>query len=633
MNEANKLKLKIIYAFFMGVLITVAVVVAIKAFNVWDAGKRGLSKEDMESARRLREADGMDSAGSRSRAPYVMYRPEPNYKGEIVINSLGFHSPEIAKVKAADEYRIAMLGGSVVFTNGPRRLQSNSNTPTSTTEYLDHSIIAMLAKALKERLPGLANKKVTFINAGIASGVSGQELAQLQHYIIPLNIDLLIVYDGFNDFYMPFNYEKRPGYPYDYIVEEYRYLKGREGIGGKDALQNSDKMYHELGIQIPGTEEAKKETLEKYFFNIAEMVKVSEGFGIRTGVFLQPYSERNTNPLLSTANHHPIKLYNAAQKAFSLLGRNNNSRTVFQDMTYMNDRLDGLFVDVGHTWWNPSHQMIADEMFKHLDAAGVFENLKGSTAKLSSGELSARTVEPTYYDRIQEVLATAEMGLEGDFTEKELAKFKSIGNPGVGDLALKAFNEYYGGELPPGLKKSLSDEANNGKRLLDEEKDKLGIKRVDAETDTLKFKNVDLSADLCIGGLALSGGDHKDGYLAAMAFDKNEATIWGSAQVGEKVAGAAYIGYDFGAYKKYAVRRVVLKQGGRIEKIRVQSKTEASGQWADVAATVKYQKNARDIIELVNAPAARYWRLLAASNAGDAPAAWTVYEIQMMALK
>lgn len=446
------------YAFFMGILIAVTVLVVSKALNVWDAGQHGLLKEDVERGRQLREADGLNSAGSRSRAPYVMFRAEPNYEGEITINSLGFHSPEIAKIKATDEYRIAILGGSAVFTNGPHA----PNASKYETEYLDHSIIAMLAKVLRERLPGLASKKVTFINAGIASGVSGQELAQLLHHVIPLNIDLLIVYAGFNDFYAPFNYEKRPGYPYDYIVEEYRFLKGREGIGGRDPLQNMDKMYQELGVSIPGPEKAKREVLEKYLFNIAEMATVAEGFGVPTGVFLQPYSERNMNPLLHAPNHHTVKLYRAARKAFSLLSRNNNARTVFQDMTYMNDSLDNLFVDIVHTWWNPSHQMIAEEMFKHLDAARVFENLKGGRVKPSSGIPSMRTVESAhYYGLIQEALATAEVGLEGDFTETELVQFKSIGRPGVGDLAVRASAEFYAGEMPSGSRRALGDAVNS----------------------------------------------------------------------------------------------------------------------------------------------------------------------------
>ena len=428
MNESTKLKIKIAYAFFMGILIVVTVLVVSKALQ------HGLLKEDVERGRQLREADGLNSKGSRSRAPYVMFRAEPNYEGDITINSLGFHSPEIAKIKATDEYRIAILGGSAVFASGPHA----PNASKYEKEYLDHSIIAMLAKVLRERLPGLASKKVTFINAGIASGVSGQELAQLLHHVIPLNIDLLIVYDGFNDFYIPFNYEKRPGYPYDYIVEEYRFLKGREGIGG--GLQNMDKMYQELGVSIPGPEKAKREVLEKYLFNITEMATVAEGFGVPTGVFLQPYSERNMNPLLSATNHHTVKLYRAARKVFSLLSRNNNARTVFQDMTYMNDNLDNLFEDIVHVWWNPSHQMIAEEMFKHLDAAKVFENLKGSSVKPSSGIPSMRTVESAhYYGLIQEALATAEVGLEGDFTETDLVQFKSIGRPGMGDLAVRVF--------------------------------------------------------------------------------------------------------------------------------------------------------------------------------------------------
>ena len=50
--------------------------------------------------------------------------------------------------------------------------------------------------------------------------MSGQELALLVHRLIDLKPDLVIAYDGGNDLFEPWGYDPRPGYPFNYLVEE-----------------------------------------------------------------------------------------------------------------------------------------------------------------------------------------------------------------------------------------------------------------------------------------------------------------------------------------------------------------------------------------------------------------------------
>ena len=110
-------------------------------------------------------------------------------KPSDVIDSRGFWSPEISRAKGPGEFRVAMVGSSVVFCAPTHEL----------------SVVAQLAKRLKQDVPGLRDRRITYINAGLPSGVSGQELAQFIHHLLPLNIDLFVAYDGFNDFYCPLN--------------------------------------------------------------------------------------------------------------------------------------------------------------------------------------------------------------------------------------------------------------------------------------------------------------------------------------------------------------------------------------------------------------------------------------------
>ncbi len=288
----------------------------------------------------------------RARAPYVMFRPTP---GKAGIDSHGFNSPEISNDKKPNEYRIAIIGGSSAF-NGTYKT----------------SIIAYLAEILKKNDPKLKDKEVTFINAGIPSGVSGQELAQLIYNVLPLNIDLLVVFDGYNDFYCPFHYDRRPGYPYDYIVEEYRYYKFNSDkkwwdafvglfdsmLSNKSAPNIVHDYYKGLGIKRPNMEEAIVETADIYFRNITYMATIANAFGVNVAVFLQPYSPKH-NPETGAL----MKVYGMARERFRELAKGNSPRKIYYDTVPMGlTTLRDMFTDIVH-FPEEANRIMAEEMY------------------------------------------------------------------------------------------------------------------------------------------------------------------------------------------------------------------------------------------------------------------------------
>ncbi len=293
----------------------------------------------------------------RARAPYVMFRPTP---GKAGLDSHGFNSPEISNDKKPNEYRIAMVGGSVVFTGGHYS-----------------TIVAYLAKILKERDPRLKDKEVTYINAGISSAVSGQELAQLVYNVLPLNIDLLVVFDGYNDFYCTFNYDRRPGYPYDYIVEEYRYYKFNSEKKWWDAfvglfdLTSFNKSaphiihdyYEELGIKKPTMAEAITQSVDIYFRNITYMSTIANAFGVKAAVFLQPYSPKHNkiNPERPETGAL-MKVYGMSSERFKTLAKGNSPNRIYHDMVYMGFRMKDMFTDIVH-FPAEGNKMVAEEMY------------------------------------------------------------------------------------------------------------------------------------------------------------------------------------------------------------------------------------------------------------------------------
>jgi hypothetical protein len=64
------------------------------------------------------------------------------------------------------------------------------------------------------------------------------------------------------------------------------------------------------------------------------------------------------------------------------------------------------------------------------------------------------------------------------------------------------------------------------------------------------------TANLCVGGTPISGGDAAANTSKAQAFDNNTDTFWISSQTGAAVNGVAWVGYNFGSPK--VIRKVVL---------------------------------------------------------------------------
>ena len=273
-----------------------------------------------------------------------------------IINSLGFFSPEIPREKMPNEFRLAMLGGSMVLC----------------AHNHDEATPACLAQVLKNREPSLRDKTVTYINAGLPSGVSGQELAQLIWHVIPLNIDLLVVFDGFNDFFLPQNaYDRRPGYPFDYIVEEYRYYKFTKESHLVAALLSPfqellkrvrpdwvvDDYYRELNIEVPSVEKVMPLILDNYFKNIQKMATIANAYHIKVAIFLQPFSTKHHDPARPEAKRF-LKLYEEAAGRFQELSRGNNGMRVYQDLSYMREELAELFVDGVHYRQTPGNNIV-----------------------------------------------------------------------------------------------------------------------------------------------------------------------------------------------------------------------------------------------------------------------------------
>lgn len=292
----------------------------------------------------------------------------PGQLRRIHVNSQGFFSPELPMAKKSGEFRIAVLGGSMAFSAG----------------FADETLAGMLASELAQHEPALAGRQITYINAGMPSAISNQELARLVHQVLDFTPDLIVVFDGFNDLFIPFSgAERRVGYPYDYVVEEYRYYNFRHGSILQALLDFPirkklraapmalvQKYYDDLGIRVPPPAEVTDEILSNYFGNIEKITRIGGAYGIPVVVALQPYSLRHPP-------HDPMitGLYGQAKERFTRLASTNSATVAYVDLTSLNEVLADLFMDSVHYFADKGNPTVAAELHRTASTAGMFRTV------------------------------------------------------------------------------------------------------------------------------------------------------------------------------------------------------------------------------------------------------------------
>ncbi|MEJ2199935.1 MAG: hypothetical protein P8X63_02810 [Desulfuromonadaceae bacterium] len=103
-------------------------------------------------------------------------------KSNLKTNSLGLRCHEISDTKADNEIRIAVVGASTIM-----------GAYTKDNEQL---LSSRLENSLQKSFPDF---KITVINAGIAGYCLQDEWLIIEKLLIPLGVDYLVVYTGFND--------------------------------------------------------------------------------------------------------------------------------------------------------------------------------------------------------------------------------------------------------------------------------------------------------------------------------------------------------------------------------------------------------------------------------------------------
>ena len=314
--------------------------------------------------------------------PYVMFGGEK--QGEIEngekLNDLGYRGKSPSYNKGEGEYRIFILGGSTVFAGNP-------------------PIPELLEQEFRKN--DFTNIKV--FNFGVVSSVSSMELTRIVFEISDYKPDLILMYNGCNEILQPYEYDPRPGYPFNYLVYEANPL-----------LESDVKTYPAVNLLLYGsnlaryfmgehflkvfvrlddtrnqvkyrTREWQDQIADIYVNNLIKANKVSAAFDSDFIAFFQPIlcfknhineeeqvSEKDRKRFEEFREH---SLY-IRDKIHKLI-EERQAENIFVDLSDIYDKTTGkVFIDGFHTY-QESKPVITEEIYKYL-ANNVMVNKNNS---------------------------------------------------------------------------------------------------------------------------------------------------------------------------------------------------------------------------------------------------------------
>lgn len=222
---------------------------------------------------------------TRKPEPYTMFKGQKGaqiYMGEY-LNERGYRGSSPSAIKDVNEYRIIMLGGSTVFDGEPP-----------------------IATLLQQEFETNKFPNVRVYNYGVVSSVSSQELVRILLEVVDLKPDLIVMYNGGNDVWQNWQYDPRPGYPFNFITYELNPLlesdvrsypaitlffygsnlvrKYCRGMLRRQFL-NLDELRKSVNY---GSEQWRDKIAEIYVNNLIKADKISQAFGAKFVVFFQP---------------------------------------------------------------------------------------------------------------------------------------------------------------------------------------------------------------------------------------------------------------------------------------------------------------------------------------------------------
>ncbi|HEX6737786.1 MAG TPA: SGNH/GDSL hydrolase family protein [Vicinamibacteria bacterium] len=311
------------------------------------------------------------AGATRYPAPYVMFAGLP---GEQDHNELGYRGELPPPRKEPGEFRVLVIGGSAVYGKGPR-----------------HLTIPRQLWALA-RLSG--RRQVRVFNWGVVSQVSGQELATLALRAGRYAPDLVVLYSGGNDVYASYTADPRPGYPFNFVVQQravdvfqegdvpallagallqVNLARRFSGVELQDAVARLPALRRQVGYLTPRWEE---EVAQAYLDHVETACRVGGGLGFRVAAVLQPLVYQT--PQADAYRGMPPEFRQYAERQYDrmrrglaeLAARQPADRCLFADLSQACAQGQCTFQDFIHPT-PETRAPIAEALLHRLEGAGL----------------------------------------------------------------------------------------------------------------------------------------------------------------------------------------------------------------------------------------------------------------------
>lgn len=362
-----------------------AIALSLASFLVTSAGLEALARRWVGAP-----SPRIDAFGARPDlvvSPYVMFGERPVTAGGE-LNAQGFYGPEFAPTKSVDERRVALLGGSVVW--------AGKDSPLS--------IATDLEARLNRRCPGT---RVRVANFGRRSYVSMQELILLQREVLPLDVDLVIVLDGFNDLWIPWRDEPE-GVGHPFLFSNLRTLtevsptrltlgRVRRALESHSAfvsmLTGAAARPRNTALHAPDS----VATAREYGRNLYQMALLARAYGARVLIAPQPWVGSKQPVSAEEAAYltpAEVRAFAAARSVMTSAAASAAQRAgvAFADSADVFDGLERtLFDDPVHVAGRGGNTLLARFLARQVSALGLLGAGQGACAlpRADAGSASA----------------------------------------------------------------------------------------------------------------------------------------------------------------------------------------------------------------------------------------------------
>jgi hypothetical protein len=301
--------------------------------------------------------------------PYTMFGGEKNgtLGEDIVLNERGYRGKSPSVPKPAGEFRVFVLGGSTVFVGEPP-----------------------VPDLVEEQFRDSGSENVKVYNYAVVSSVSSMELSRIVYEISDLEPDLIVMYNGGNDILHPYEYDPRPGYPFNFIVYENNPLLESDVrsyptfnllLYGSN-LARSFFPHYFLRQFVPmkkerqeagwGSDEWRDEIGRRYVSNLVKAGRIADAFGAGFIAFFQPMiyykdplaaEEKNDQPDPELQKH----CLNVRQTIFEQIqGLDRELAPLVVDLSDIYDDVAAaVFIDEIHTK-QENKVAVAEAMHQHI---------------------------------------------------------------------------------------------------------------------------------------------------------------------------------------------------------------------------------------------------------------------------